>query len=55
MESRKNLKLNENLKAPIKKGDEVGMLIIKKDGKEIAKTPLIAEKNVESSVLVEVV
>lgn len=45
----KDLKLNESLKAPIKKGDEVGMLIIKKGDKELAKTPLIAEKNVEAA------
>ncbi|MBS4203013.1 D-alanyl-D-alanine carboxypeptidase family protein [Lederbergia citrea] len=43
----KEVKLKDHLKAPIHKGEEVGMLIIKKDGKVLVKTALTAEKSVK--------
>lgn len=43
------IKLNENVKAPIQKGDQVGSVIIKKEGKELAKTPLIADSDMRKA------
>ncbi|MCJ8006732.1 D-alanyl-D-alanine carboxypeptidase family protein [Lederbergia wuyishanensis] len=45
----KDIKINNHLKAPINKGDEVGALIITQDGKTLAQTKLIAEKNVKKA------
>ncbi|SFA52687.1 D-Ala-D-Ala carboxypeptidase DacF. Serine peptidase. MEROPS family S11 [Anoxybacillus pushchinoensis] len=42
-------KLNEKVKAPVKKGDVLGTLIIKKDGSVIAKSPLVAKEQVEEA------
>ncbi|MBY6085003.1 D-alanyl-D-alanine carboxypeptidase family protein [Priestia flexa] len=41
------VKLDENLNAPVKKGDEIGTITIKKDGKVMSKSPLVAEEDVE--------
>lgn len=41
------VKLVENLNAPVKKGDEIGTITIKKDGKVMSKSPLVAEEDVE--------
>lgn len=41
------VKLHADIKAPVKKGNEIGELIIKKDGKEVAKVPLVAKENVK--------
>ncbi|MGG1573756.1 D-alanyl-D-alanine carboxypeptidase family protein [Fictibacillus sp. NRS-1165] len=38
-----------DLKMPIKKGEQVGMLSIVKDGKTITKSPLLASENVKSA------
>jgi len=45
----KDIKINNQLKAPINKGDEVGTLIITQDGKTLAQTKLIDEKNVKKA------
>ncbi|MBS4199561.1 D-alanyl-D-alanine carboxypeptidase [Bacillus sp. FJAT-49732] len=45
----KDIKLNNHLKAPINKGDEVGTLTITENGKTLAQTKLIAEKNVKKA------
>ncbi|MGM0846031.1 MAG: D-alanyl-D-alanine carboxypeptidase family protein [Bacillota bacterium] len=41
----KKVKLDK-LKAPVKKGDSIGKLIIEKDGKTLSETPLIAKQDV---------
>ncbi|WP_144460310.1 D-alanyl-D-alanine carboxypeptidase family protein [Siminovitchia fortis] len=43
------LKLKKNLKAPIKKGEIIGKIIIKKDGKKLAESDLVAEKGVKKA------
>jgi len=45
----KQVKLKEKIKAPIMKGDKVGELIIKKDGKVLSKTPLVAKNTVKEA------
>lgn len=42
-------KLNKKAKAPVKKGDVLGMLVVKKDGAVIAKSPLVAKEQVEEA------
>ncbi|WP_163149811.1 D-alanyl-D-alanine carboxypeptidase family protein [Anoxybacillus sp. MB8] len=42
-------KLNKKVKAPVKKGDVLGTLIVKKDGVVIAKSPLVAKEQVEEA------
>ncbi|RDE31697.1 D-alanyl-D-alanine carboxypeptidase [Parageobacillus thermoglucosidasius] len=42
----KVIKVNKNAKAPIKKGDELGVLILKQDGKELLRSPIVAKENV---------
>ena len=42
-------KLNKKVKAPVKKGDVLGTLIVKKDGAVIAKSPLVAKEQVEEA------
>lgn len=42
-------KLNKKVKAPVKKGDVLGMLVVKKDGAVIAKSPLVAKEQVEEA------
>ncbi|KHF27461.1 D-alanyl-D-alanine carboxypeptidase DacF precursor [Anoxybacillus sp. BCO1] len=37
------------MKAPVKKGDVLGTLIVKKDGAVIAKSPLVAKEQVEEA------
>lgn len=37
----------EDLRAPIKKGDTVGYLVLMKDGKELSKTELVADQDVK--------
>jgi serine-type D-Ala-D-Ala carboxypeptidase (penicillin-binding protein 5/6) len=43
---KKVIKVKENVKAPIKKGDELGTLILKQDGKELLRSPIVAKENV---------
>lgn len=42
-------KLNKKVEAPVKKGDVLGMLVVKKDGAVIAKSPLVAKEQVEEA------
>lgn len=42
-------KLNKKVKAPVKKGDVLGTLIVKKDGAVVAKSPLVAKEQVEEA------
>jgi serine-type D-Ala-D-Ala carboxypeptidase (penicillin-binding protein 5/6) len=46
---KKEVKLNKDLKAPLKKGDEVGTLIIKKDGKVVTTSPLLAKDSMKEA------
>ncbi|AZB43413.1 D-alanyl-D-alanine carboxypeptidase [Bacillus sp. FJAT-42376] len=39
----------KNLSAPLKKGDVLGMLVLKKDGEVVAKSPLTAEKDIQTA------
>jgi D-alanyl-D-alanine carboxypeptidase (penicillin-binding protein 5/6) len=41
--------VSKNIKAPVKKGDVLGTLVLKKDGKKIAKSSLVAKENVEEA------
>jgi len=43
------IKLKENIKAPIQKGDEVGTLKLVQDGKTLVKTKLVANETVEKA------
>jgi D-alanyl-D-alanine carboxypeptidase (penicillin-binding protein 5/6) len=45
----RDIRLKKNIKAPVHKGDKIGELILKKDGKILSKTPLISEENVEKA------
>jgi serine-type D-Ala-D-Ala carboxypeptidase (penicillin-binding protein 5/6) len=41
--------VNKDLKAPIKKGDPIGMLKIEKNGEALVESPLLAKENVEEA------
>ncbi|MGG0716623.1 D-alanyl-D-alanine carboxypeptidase family protein [Robertmurraya massiliosenegalensis] len=41
--------INEDIKAPLKKGDEVGHLKLMKDGKTLVQSPLVASKDVKEA------
>jgi D-alanyl-D-alanine carboxypeptidase (penicillin-binding protein 5/6) len=43
------VKLNKHVKAPVKKGDEIGKIVIKKEGKQLLSSPLVAEKSVDKA------
>jgi serine-type D-Ala-D-Ala carboxypeptidase (penicillin-binding protein 5/6) len=42
----KVIKVKDGVKAPIQKGDELGVLILKQDGKEILRSPIVAKESV---------
>lgn len=42
-------KLNDNISAPIKKGDELGQMMAVMDGKTVASTPIVATEDVEQA------
>ena len=46
---KQQLDVNKDLKAPIKKGDKIGMLTIEKNGETLVKSPLVAKENVEEA------
>ena len=46
---KKEIVMDKKVKAPLKKGDPIGTLIIKKDGKELAKTHLVADESVKKA------
>lgn len=48
-EVKEQITLKEDLKAPLKKGDEIGTLKLVKDGKTIMETPLIAKNDVKEA------
>jgi serine-type D-Ala-D-Ala carboxypeptidase (penicillin-binding protein 5/6) len=43
------VKVSKDLKAPIKKGDQIGTLTIEKNGKTLVKSPLLAKKSIEKA------
>ena len=43
--------VDKDLKAPIKKGDAVGTLVIEKDGETLVESPLVAKENIEKASL----
>lgn len=43
----KEISLKKDIQAPVKKGEQLGELIIKQEGKVVSKTPLVAKENVE--------
>lgn len=47
------IKLNDNITAPIAQGQELGQMIAMLDGKEVARTPIVAAQAVEKAGLVE--
>jgi serine-type D-Ala-D-Ala carboxypeptidase (penicillin-binding protein 5/6) len=46
---KQQIDVNKDLKAPIKKGDKIGVLTIKKNGETLVKSPLVAKENVEEA------
>jgi serine-type D-Ala-D-Ala carboxypeptidase (penicillin-binding protein 5/6) len=45
----KVIKVKENIKAPIKKGDQLGTLVLKQNGKVVLESPLVAKENVAAA------
>ena len=45
----KKIKINKDLQAPIKKGDQIGILQLKKDGKVYVESPIVAKESVEQA------
>lgn len=45
----KKVNIDENLKAPIKKGDKLGTLTIEKDGKVLSDTKLVAAEDIDAA------
>lgn len=43
------VKMNQDLKAPLQKGEEVGILIIKKKGQVVSQSPLVSQGNVKEA------
>lgn len=41
------IKLNKDLQAPIKKGDQIGTFLLKKDGQVYVKSPIVAKASVD--------
>ncbi len=41
----KEITVDENVKAPVKKGDKVGIIVLKKDGKVLSESDLVAGKD----------
>lgn len=46
---KEDIKLQKTLQAPVQKGQELGMLIIKKDGKVLSESPLVAGDDVKEA------
>ncbi|RAK22251.1 D-alanyl-D-alanine carboxypeptidase (penicillin-binding protein 5/6) [Anoxybacillus vitaminiphilus] len=46
---KKVIEVKENIKAPIKKGDPLGTLVLKQNGKVVLESPLVAKENVEQA------
>jgi serine-type D-Ala-D-Ala carboxypeptidase (penicillin-binding protein 5/6) len=45
----KVVKLKENVKAPIQKGEELGTLVLKQNGKKLLESPLVAKQSVQEA------
>ncbi|PLT34809.1 D-alanyl-D-alanine carboxypeptidase family protein [Bacillus sp. V5-8f] len=45
----KTIKMDNNLNAPIKKGDRIGTFTVMKDGKILVSSPIIAKENVDKA------
>jgi serine-type D-Ala-D-Ala carboxypeptidase (penicillin-binding protein 5/6) len=45
----KEIVVNEKVKAPVKKGDELGKLILKNNGKVVSESPLVAGTNIDEA------
>lgn len=45
----KKITLNKDLNAPIKKGDQIGTLELKKNGKVYVESPIVAKETVEKA------
>ena len=41
--------VHKDLKAPIKKGDTVGTLVIEKNGKKLVQSPLVAKEDIDEA------
>jgi serine-type D-Ala-D-Ala carboxypeptidase (penicillin-binding protein 5/6) len=46
---KQKVSIKKDLKAPIKKGDEIGKLIIEKDGEKLIQSPLVAKSSVNEA------
>ncbi|MEC1734271.1 D-alanyl-D-alanine carboxypeptidase [Bacillus mojavensis] len=46
---KKEIKMNNNVSAPVKKGQELGTLELKKDGKVLAESPVVAKDDMEKA------
>ncbi|MFT4413252.1 D-alanyl-D-alanine carboxypeptidase family protein [Fredinandcohnia humi] len=46
---KKEIIVAEKINAPIKKGDEIGKLVIKKDGKVLSESPLVAGEDIDAA------
>lgn len=46
---KKEIKQKEDIQAPVKKGTELGTLVLRKDGKVLAESPLVAEKDMDKA------
>ncbi|MEK3853277.1 D-alanyl-D-alanine carboxypeptidase family protein [Cytobacillus sp. FSL H8-0458] len=44
-EIEQKITLNKNIKAPVQKGDQIGTLTLKKDGKVLVESPLVAKED----------
>ena len=49
----KKIEMEKEVKAPLKKGDGVGYIVYKLDGKEIGRSELIAEKSVKKAGIMD--
>ncbi len=49
----KKIEMEKEVKAPLKKGDVVGYIVYKLDGKEIGRSELIAEKSVKNAGIMD--
>lgn len=45
----KKIKINKDLQAPIKKGDQIGILQLKKDGKVYVESPIVAKESINKA------
>ncbi|MCF6137652.1 D-alanyl-D-alanine carboxypeptidase family protein [Pseudalkalibacillus berkeleyi] len=43
------IKIKKNVKMPIEKGDRLGTIIVKNNGKKVTESPLVASENVQSA------